>query len=97
MAKADDVAVKRAWDLFKDANLHDALRAVAAIFVGRFGDHTRRKSLSSAYKSASEYVQAAIYYSSRRWPLPERATAKASWGGHNQLNKLITAALANRA
>ena len=94
VTKASDAAVKVAWDLLKDANKHDALRAVAAIYIGRFGDHSRRKALSKFYPKVSEYVQAAIYYSSRRWPTAERATAKASWGSLNQLNALITSAIA---
>lgn len=94
--KSDDNSVKKAWDLLKDPTRHDALRAVAAIFVGRFGDHSRRKALSKFYSSVSEYVQAAIYYSSRRWPLAERATAKASWGGLGVLNRLITLAMSSK-
>lgn len=94
--KSDDASVKEAWDLLKDTARHDALRAVAAIYVGRFGDHSRRKALSKLYTSVSEYVQAAIYYSSRRWPAPERSTAKASWGGHGSLNKLITLAMTKK-
>src|SRR5207247_1993185 len=62
---ADDAAVKGALDLLKDANRHEALRGVAAIYVGRFGDHTRRKGLISIYPSVSNYIQAAIYYSSK--------------------------------
>jgi hypothetical protein len=96
LTEANDAAVKQAMALLKDANRHDALRAVAAIFVGRLGDHTRRKSLAALYASVSEYVKAAIYYSSRSWPGPERATAKASWGSHGQLNKLLTVAMANK-
>jgi hypothetical protein len=96
VTKADDNAVKLAWTICKDANRHDALRAVAAIYVGRFGDHARRKSLISIYGSVSPYVQAAIYFSSRQWPGPERANAKASWGTHGPLNVLLTAGMSNR-
>lgn len=45
VGEADDAAVKVALGLLKDANRHEALRAVAAIYVGRFGDH--RQALSS--------------------------------------------------
>jgi hypothetical protein len=91
-----DAGVKIALTLLQDANRHDALRSVAAIFVGRFGDHARRKTLIAAYQFVSEYIQAAIYFSSRRWPHAERNTAKASWGSHSQLNSLITLAIAKR-
>jgi len=90
----DDAGVKIALGLLQDANRHTALRGVAAIFVGRFGDHARRRTLISMYPSVSPYIQAAIYFSSRRWPAAERNTAKASWGSHGSLNRLITMALA---
>jgi hypothetical protein len=96
VTKADDDAVKIALSLLKDANRHEALRAVAAIYVGRFGDHPRRKSLIAAYASVSQYTQAAIYFSSRRWPAAERATAKASWGSHGPLNSFLTTAIAKK-
>ena len=85
--------VKRALDIFQDATRHEALRAVAAVYVGRFGDHGRRKSLRTAYPSASPYIQTAIYFSSRAWPQAERLTAKNSWGAHGGLNELMTLAM----
>lgn len=90
--KSGDAAVKAAFDLLKDANRHDALRAVAATYVGRFGDHARRKALVSIYASVSNYIQAAIYYSSRGWPSAERSNAKVSWGRHGPLHSLLTEA-----
>jgi hypothetical protein len=91
-----DGPVKVALNLLKDANRHEALRAVAAIYVGRFGDLIRRKALISIYSTVSSYIQAAIYFSSRTWPAVERANAKASWGGHTQLNALLALALAKK-
>ncbi|MGH6826753.1 RNA-directed DNA polymerase [Methyloceanibacter sp.] len=88
--KGDDAVVKAALDLLKSTDCHDALRAVAAIYVGRYGDHARRTALRSLYSSASNYVQAAIFYSSQKWPSAERATAKASWSGHGVLHDLLT-------
>jgi len=93
---AGDKAVKAALDLLRDASRHDALRAVAATYVGRFGDHTRRKALISIHRSVSSYVQVAIYYSSRNWPGPERSNAKANWGGHGPLQSLLTAAMSKK-
>lgn len=86
---SNDIGVKVASGLVREPKGHDALRAVAAIYVGRFGDHSRRKVLSSIYGSVSNYIQAAIYYSSRTWPSVERSNAKASWSGHSQLHSLI--------
>ena len=92
-ASSDDGSVKSALTLLNDANRHDALRAIAAIYVGRFGDHTRRKALNKIYPNVSTYIQSAIYFSSREWPKVERQNAKANWGGHSDLHSLITIAM----
>lgn len=91
---ASKASIKNCVSLLNDANRHDGLQAVAAMFVGKFGDHDRRKALFQTYKSVSEYVQIAIYFSSRRWPSVERKNARDSWGGHGQLHKLMSKALA---
>ena len=88
--------MKAALNLLKDANRHDALRAVAAVYVGRYGEHARRKVLIAIYSGVSSYIQAAIYFSSRYWPGVERANAKAGWGGHGPLHSLLTIALAKK-
>jgi len=90
---SNDAVVKAALDVLRDPTRHDAVRAVAAIYVGRFGDHTRRKALISIYPSVSNYIQTAIYYTSRYWPAVERRNAKASWGGHGPLHSLLTTAM----
>ena len=92
--QASNPAIKIAMSLLMDANRHDALRAVAATFVGRYGDHDRRKALFGIYKTVSEYVQLAIYFSSRSWPAVERKNARDSWGGHGQLHKVMSKGLA---
>lgn len=92
----DDGPVKAAFDLLKDANRHEALRAVAAIYVGRYGDHIRRKALISIYGTVSNYIQTAIYFSSRMWPGVERSKAKASWAHHSPLHSLLTSAMAKK-
>jgi hypothetical protein len=88
-----DEDVKLAFDIAKDGNRHDALRAVAAYFVGRFGDHARRAALRSLYPQVSNYIQAAIYATSRFWQGAERANAKATWGSHGPLHSLLTVAM----
>jgi hypothetical protein len=94
--KASDAYVKVELSILKEGERHEALRAVAAVYVGRFGDHMRRKGLIQLYGSVTPYIQSAIYFSSRNWPGVERANAKASWGSRGPLNSLITAALAKR-
>lgn len=91
--EADEKVVKPAWALFQDANRHEALRANAAIIVGRYGDLARRKGLVDAYAACSPFVQAAIYYSSRKWPKVEKANAKSSWSQHGVLNTLLSVAI----
>jgi hypothetical protein len=92
---ADD-SVKAGLKILADANRHEALRAIAAIYIGRFGDHTRRKSLVAMYSSVSNYIQAAIFYSSRSWPAAERSNAKASWSGHGPLHNLLSVAMSKK-
>lgn len=91
--KPDDGQVKLAMDVLKDGNRHETLRAVAAYFVGRFGDHARRTALRGVYGQFSPYIQAAIYASSRFWPGVEAGNAKATWGSHGLLNQLLTKAM----
>lgn len=96
--KYDDDIIKIVWDVFNDANRHQALRAVAAIFVGRYGDHARRTNLINAYGPVGNpYIQSAIYFSSRWFPSVERANARKTWGNLSELNELMTAALQNYA
>jgi hypothetical protein len=94
--EAHEEAIKRGWAIAKETARHEALRAVAAIFVGRFGDAARRKTLAGLYGVSSPYLQAAIYYSSRTWPGAERANARAMWGNQTELNRLLTASFAKR-
>lgn len=94
-----DVAEQAAYQSFRDATRHDALRAAAAIYLGRFGDAARRRSLAGEYTRVSEYVQSAIYFISQlAWSGPDKTNAHANWGRRGELNQLITDAFAaNRA
>lgn len=90
----NDAPVKTALQILKDGSVHDATRAIAAIYVGRYGDAARRRALIAIYGSVSPYVQSAIYFSSRYWPRNERSNAKAQWGALSPLNELLTTAMA---
>ncbi|UFX06241.1 RNA-directed DNA polymerase (plasmid) [Sinorhizobium medicae WSM1115] len=92
-APLDDAPIKTALSLLRDGSVHEAARAIAATYVGRYGDAARRKTLIGIYGMLSPYVQAAIYFSSRFWPLVERRNAKAQWGALTPLNELLTKAL----
>lgn len=89
-ADIDQSAVRSAYSLLTDANRHEGLRAVAAIFVGKFGDFARRRSLISFYPRCSEYLKSAIYFSTMYWGTVEKRTARSSWGAQGLLNRLIT-------
>ncbi|WP_287309879.1 RNA-directed DNA polymerase [Mesorhizobium sp.] len=93
--RASPKCLKIAASLMADPLRHDALRAVAALIVGKFGDVSRRRALADAYKSVSEYVQLAIYFASRNWPPEERASATKSWSGHGPLHRLMASGLAS--
>ncbi len=92
-----DDSTEAAVKILKDANRHDAVRAVGAIYVGRYGDHHRRKALATLYARASPYIQTAIYYSSSYWKGAERSNAKVNWGSHGDLNSLLKTALSKKS
>lgn len=94
--QAGDEHIRAGLAVLRDGTRHEALRAVAAVYVGRFGSLARRKALVAIYSTVSTYIQVAIYYSSRFWPQVERANARASWSGHSELHGLMTIALAKK-
>jgi Reverse transcriptase (RNA-dependent DNA polymerase) len=90
----DETPIATALQILKDGSVHDAARAVAGIYVGRYGDAARRKALVGVCGKVSPYIQSAIYFSSQYWPQMERKNAKAQWGALNPLNEMLTKALA---
>jgi hypothetical protein len=91
----NDAAVKTVAKVVANGNASEALRAIAANFVGRFGDHTRRDALREQYASLPEYVRGAVFYASRNWPAVEKGNAKALWSQESELHKAIAEAMAN--
>jgi Reverse transcriptase (RNA-dependent DNA polymerase) len=89
--------VKNSLALLESGERHHTLRASAAIYAGRFGDHAVRVKLTRLYSGLPTYIQLAIYYSSRNWPIAERRTAKSSWGDHSTLHVLLTTSLGAKA
>lgn len=89
----DSTPMKTALGILKDGTVHDATRAVAAIYVGRYGDAARRRALNAVYGTVSPYIQSAIYFISNYWPPNERRNAKAQWGALSPLNELLTKAM----
>jgi Reverse transcriptase (RNA-dependent DNA polymerase) len=69
-------------------------RALAAIFVAKFGSPQQKRSVRLRYENEpSEYVRAAILYSAQFFTLADRRTAKRAWGGHSSINALIADAI----
>lgn len=65
-------------------------RALSAIFVAKHGNPNQRRAVRLSYDSEpSDYVRAAILYSSKYFVTAERRTCKRAWGGHNELNSII--------
>ena len=88
-----DDPIKIALKIVKDGSKHDAVRAAAAIYVGRHGDAARRTALRGEYAKVGGYVQAAIFFIAKYWPHPENANAMATWGGQPGLVQLIKATI----
>lgn len=93
---AEDDLVSVAAAILRDPARHEALRAVAAIIIGRFGDADRRTSLFATYQTVgSAYIQLAIFFASKDWPGVERRNAEAAWSQHSDLHRLLSTALKN--
>ena len=89
-------AVRKAIDNLRNKNLNEVLRAVCAIFIGKFGNAVHRRILKSDYSNEpSSYVRAAILYSVRNFPSSERNSCFSAWGGHSETNSLIVKAIKN--
>lgn len=74
----------------QNARRSDVIRAVSAIFIGRFGDTAQRRVLRTHYDNeASPYVKAAIIYSLKHFPKTERDTYFRAWRGHDEIYPLV--------
>ena len=69
-------------------------RALAAIFVAKFGSPQQKRSVRLRYENEpSEYVRAAILFSAQFFTLADQRTAKRAWGGHSSINAMIADAI----
>ncbi|WP_416914967.1 MAG: RNA-directed DNA polymerase [Roseicyclus sp.] len=89
---ADIVPVLR---VFNDRDRHDAVRAIAAIFVGLHGDAIRRRSLFDNCADCTIYVQAAIFYISLRKSDATSNNHRTQWVNRSTFNTLISKAWSN--
>jgi hypothetical protein len=87
-AKAgSDELVKACLDVTRSSQYHEALRAICAIYVAKFGSFQRRQALFSEYGSLGyPYIQTAVLYGARFAPAIEKRNAIASWGPHSELH-----------
>ena len=77
----------------RNANLSKALRAICAIFIGKFGNTVQKRLLKNHYsQEQSGYVRSAILHAARHFPSSEKNACYRAWGGHNELNSLVLCA-----
>lgn len=92
--KGDDNLVLTALRIYRDGGSHEALRAVAAIFVAKHGSFTRKKELADSYgQSGSQYIQTAVLYGARYMSAETRRACLKAWGGHSATHRLVAASL----
>jgi len=77
----------------RNANLSEALRAICAIFIGKFGNTVQKRLFKNHYsQEQSGYVRSAILHAARHFPSSEKNACYRAWGGHNELNSLVLCA-----
>jgi len=91
--EVDSSTVSHALNWLYDGRLGDPTRAIAAIFVSKFGSFQDRKSVREMYDNISPYVKAAILYSAQFFVGADRATMKKAWRGHSDVNALIASSI----
>lgn len=92
-SKVERETVKHALKWLNDGEIGDPTKAIAAIFVAKFGGVREKRMVREMYDSSSPYVQAAILYSSQFYVGAEKGVMKKAWRGHSEVNALIAAAL----
>lgn len=90
-----DADIGSVMQVFNDRDRHDAVRAIAAIFVGAHGDAIRRRSLFEICADCTPYVQAAIFYISLRKSDATSNNHRTQWANRSPVNVLINQAWSN--
>jgi hypothetical protein len=89
-----DSVVSAAMKIYKDGQRHEALRAVAAVFVAKHGTFPRQKELIDNYGiSGSTYLQTAVLYGARYFKGATRKSAIKSWSGQSTTHSLVAKAI----
>ena len=87
-------SVAVALSILQDRARSDELRALSAIFIGKFGSGPSRTVLRSHWdRENSEHVKAAMVYSAMFFNQGERNFLLKHWGSQSTLNNLIAKAV----
>jgi hypothetical protein len=89
----DNTTVKHALNWLQDGRIGDPTRAIAAIFVAKFGLAQDKRSVRDMYDTTSPYVKAAILYSAQFFVGADKSVMKKAWRGHSDINALIASAI----
>ncbi|MDG1531663.1 MAG: RNA-directed DNA polymerase [Paracoccaceae bacterium] len=89
----DNKTVKHALNWLHDGRIGDPTRAIAAIFVAKFGLVQDKRSVREMYETTSPYVKAAILYSAQFFVGAEKSVMKKAWRGHSDINALIASSI----
>jgi len=91
--EVDNTTVKHALKWLQDGRIGDPTRAIAAIFVSKFGRVQEKRSVREMYDDTSPYVQAAILYSGQFFVRADKSVMKKAWRGHSEINALIASSI----
>lgn len=91
--EVDNSTVKHALNWLQDGRIGDPTRAIAAIFVSKFGLVQDKRNVREIYDNTSPYVKSAILYSAQFFVGAEKSVMKKAWRGHSDINALISASI----
>ncbi|KAB7613410.1 RNA-directed DNA polymerase [Amylibacter sp. SFDW26] len=89
----DARTVRHVTTWFNSPMVGSATRAIAAIFIAKFGTARDRRAIRAKYDNEDPYVRAAILYSAQYFISAEKATMRTAWKGHSEINSLIASAI----
>jgi hypothetical protein len=73
----------------QDPRRSEVIRAVSAVFIGKFGSASQRGLLRAQYQDETPFVRAAILYALKHFPKIEQNTCFRAWGGHDEIYPLV--------
>lgn len=89
----ENSTVQHALNWLQDGRVGDPTRAIAAIFVAKFGRVQDKRSVREMYDNTSPYVKAAILYSGQFFVGADKSVMKKAWRGHSEINSLIASSI----